>query len=267
MNEPVDTYSISAKHYDAAYAVKQDLVDIPFYVDLAKQIGGPVLEIACGTGRILLNIARAGIEIDGLDNSAPMRQVLESRLSKEPRSVREKVTLQGGDMRDFRLNKKYALAIIPFRPMQHMYTLQDQVDALATATFHLREEGKLAFDVFYPKWEAIPAGIGEEILELEWPVDSQPSKLVRRYFRKESYDKIHQTFSATFIFRTYEGGKLVLEETELFRMSYYSYPHLRALFLLAGLEPLEEYGSFANEPLDNNSEEMIFVLGRKRRSS
>jgi 2-polyprenyl-3-methyl-5-hydroxy-6-metoxy-1,4-benzoquinol methylase len=66
-----DSYGISAKHYDAAYGIfadKQILVDSPFYVDLAKRSGGPVLEIGCGTGRVLLSIAREGIEIDGVDN-------------------------------------------------------------------------------------------------------------------------------------------------------------------------------------------------------
>jgi hypothetical protein len=49
-------------------------------------------------------------------------------------------------------------------------------------------------------------------------------------------------------------------------MCYYTYPHLRALFLLAGLEPLEEYGSFAKTPLDNNSDQMIFVLSKTGRN-
>ena len=48
-----DSYAILARHYDAAYANKQFLADVPFYVELAKQSGGPVLEIACGTGRVL----------------------------------------------------------------------------------------------------------------------------------------------------------------------------------------------------------------------
>ena len=56
------SYNTSAKYYDGAYAVKADLVDLPFYVDLAKKFGGPVLEIGCGTGRVLLPIARQGIE-------------------------------------------------------------------------------------------------------------------------------------------------------------------------------------------------------------
>lgn len=83
-------YSVTAKHYDAAYAVKQDLVDLPFYLDLAKRFGGPVLELACGTGRILLSVARQGIAIDGVDNSLPMLRVL-NRTSKT--SYRKYVTV------------------------------------------------------------------------------------------------------------------------------------------------------------------------------
>jgi SAM-dependent methyltransferase len=266
MPDSADSYNISAKHYDAAYAALKTLVDLPFYLDLAKKSGGPVLELACGSGRILLNIAREGIEIDGVDNSAPMLQVLKSHLAKEPPHVRQKVTLHEGDMRHFRTSKKYALVTMPFRPMQHMFTLQDQLSALSTAAFHLQENGKIAFDVFFPKFKAIPAGIGQEMLDLEWTVDSDPPKTIRRYFRKESFDKINQTFSGTFIFRTFEAEKLIHEETEPLKMSYYTYPHLEALFLLAGLEPVEEFGSFAKAPLDNSSEQMVFVLKKSNRA-
>ncbi len=259
-----DSYDILAGHYDAAYANKQFLADIPFYVDLAKRAGGPVLEIACGTGRVLLPIARAGIAIEGVDNSSAMLGVLKASLEREPRDVRDRVTVHEGDMRRFRLGKKYPLAIIPFRPMQHMFTVRDQVDALATAAAHLEDHGKLAFDVFYPKFEMIPAGIGQEVLDLEWAVDTAGHKIVRRYFRKDSVDKIQQTFTGTFIFRTYEDGKLVLEETDPLKLCYYTYPHLRALFLLAGLEVVEEYGSFARAPLDDAATEMIFVLRNSR---
>jgi SAM-dependent methyltransferase len=229
-------------------------------VDLARKSGGPVLEIACGTGRVLLPIAREGIEIEGVDNSESMLRIVRRNLAREPREVRERVTIHKGDMRDFRLEKKFRLVTIPFRPLQHMYTVQDQVAALTTAAFHVAEGGSVAFDVFFPNFEGIPANIGKEILDLEWTVDSERRKVVRRYFRKRSYDKIQQTFSGEFVFRTYEGDNLILEETGPLKMSYYTYAHLRALFLLAGLEPVEEYGSFAREPLDNTSREMIFVL-------
>jgi SAM-dependent methyltransferase len=266
MAGPVDTYDVSAKYYDSAYAKfaeQQILIDLPFYLELARQSGGPVLEIGCGTGRVLLPIAREGIGIEGLDNSGPMLEVLRKHLADESPEVRDRVKLHEGDMRNFHLGRAFPLVTIPFRPMQHMYTLEDQLAALRTAAAHLRDDGRLAFDVFHPKFEIIPAGIGEEILELEWPAGDHPSKIVRRYFRKESYDKIAQTFSATFVFRTYYDDKLVNEETEPLKMSYYTYPQMRALFAATGLEIVEQYGSFKKTPLDNDAANMVFVLKRK----
>ncbi len=131
-----DSYYVSAKYYDAAYAKfaeQQKLVDAGFYLDLARRSGGPVLEIACGTGRILLSVARAGIAIEGVDNSAAMLGVLRGHLATEPAEVRGRVTLHAGDMRDFRLGRKFPVVTIPFRPMQHMYTHEDQAAALRTA--------------------------------------------------------------------------------------------------------------------------------------
>jgi SAM-dependent methyltransferase len=256
----VDAYHVIAKYYDGAYAAKQDLVDLPFYLDLAEQSRGPVLEVACGTGRVLLPIARKGIEICGVDNSQSMLNVLKENLAREPEEVRQRVKVEEGDMRTFRLNRKFPLVMIPFRPMQHMCTVEDQVAALKTAAAHLTESGILAFDVFYPKFDMIWAKVGEEVPEMEWASASDPTKIVRRFFRKDSIDKINQIFNFTFIFRTYQSGELIQEETEPFRLCYYTYPHLRALFHLAGLEPTAEYGSFSKTPLDNTAEQMIFLL-------
>jgi ubiquinone/menaquinone biosynthesis C-methylase UbiE len=262
MRTAVQSYRITAKHYDSAYTAKEDLVDLPFYLDLAKRSGGPVLEIACGTGRVLLTIAREGIAIDGVDTSLPMLQVLKSHIKNEPQQTRRNITLHQGDMRNFRLRKNYPLVIIPFRPLQHMYTLKDQFKALVTATFHLRKNGVLAFDVFSPKFEMLFENIGTEVFDLEW--QSNSGSVVRRYVKKNSVDKVSQTLHFTFIFRTYQREKLLREETEPFTMSYYTYPHLKALFLLAGLEPVAEYGSFAKAPLDNSAEQMIFLLKKAK---
>src|ERR1700758_2954110 len=102
-----ESYRTTAKYYDAAYVAKQDLVDAPFYVELARKHAGPVLEIGCGTGRVLLPIARVGIEIHGVDNSPAMLDVLKTRIENEPSEVRRRVLLHQGDMREFRLSGKY----------------------------------------------------------------------------------------------------------------------------------------------------------------
>jgi SAM-dependent methyltransferase len=257
-----DLYSVSAKYYDEAYATLQDLRDLQFYSEMARRTGGPVLELACGTGRVLLPIAQQGFRIDGVDGSAAMLDQLQQKLAREPQHVRELAATSLGDLRSYRSERKYALVIIPFRPLQHMYTVEDQLAALNTAAFHLAFGGLLAFDVFYPRFESLLAGVGEETLELQWTLKNNPTTTVRRYLRKESVDKINQNFSAQFIYRTYRDDKLINEETAPLKMSYYTYPHLRALFLLAGLDIVEEYGSCEKAPLDNDCKEMVFVLQR-----
>ncbi len=260
MSVTTNGYEIISKYYDSAYAKKADLTDLPFYLELAERAGGPVLEIACGIGRVMLPVARKGIEIHGVDNSAPMLAVLREHVAKEPVEVQRRVHQYEGDMRDFRLGREFPLVMIPFRPMQHMLTVDDQVSALKTAAAHLGPGGTLAFDVFYPKYEVMWEKVGEEVLELEWASPEDPSLMVRRYFKKESVDKIGQIFYFTFIFRTYRGEEMVREEREAFSLGYYTYPHLRALFRLAGLEVMEEYGSFEKAALDNDARQMIFVL-------
>jgi ubiquinone/menaquinone biosynthesis C-methylase UbiE len=88
--------------------------DVGFYVAAARESGGPVLELGCGTGRILLPTARAGIEIAGLDSSNYMLEECLRRLRAEPAQVRARASLHRGDMRDFDLGRTFRLATIPF---------------------------------------------------------------------------------------------------------------------------------------------------------
>ena len=105
MTARIDPYAVLAKYYDGAYAAVKDLIDVPFYVDVAKRIGGPVLEIGCGTGRVLLPIARAGITIHGVDSSLSMLDILHEKVEREPPDVRDRIRTHNGDMRNFRLEQ------------------------------------------------------------------------------------------------------------------------------------------------------------------
>ena len=111
MSADVESRILSAKYYDEAYAADEKLADLPFYLDLAQETHGPVLELGCGTGRILLAIARAGVAIDGVDNSVPMLNRLRRKLEFEAPD-RERVSVFEDDMRRFRSQRKYALVIL-----------------------------------------------------------------------------------------------------------------------------------------------------------
>src|ERR1051326_5853005 len=89
--------------------------DVDFYVEEAKAAGGPALEIGCGTGRILIPTARAGVTITGLDGSTEMLARARAKLAAEPAPVRQRATLVQADMRDFELGARFALITAPFR--------------------------------------------------------------------------------------------------------------------------------------------------------
>src|SRR5262245_32196169 len=117
-------YALVADLYD--YIVPyRDRADVGFFVDEAKAAGSPVVEVGCGTGRILIPTARAGLQIVGLDLSLDMLATCRRRLAAESTEVQSRVELVHADMRDFRLPQRFTLATLPFRPFQHLLTVDD----------------------------------------------------------------------------------------------------------------------------------------------
>ncbi|MGD8278709.1 MAG: class I SAM-dependent methyltransferase, partial [Gemmatimonadota bacterium] len=149
-----DGYALIADLYDEVGPYRER-PDIVFYVEAAVQAGGPVLEVGCGTGRVLIPSARAGARMVGVDLSAPMLAICRAKLRNESEEVRSAVQLVQADMREFALSRKFALATIPFRPFQHLMTTEDQLSCLATIRTHLIDGGRLILDVFNPSLDAL----------------------------------------------------------------------------------------------------------------
>lgn len=142
--------SFVAEFYDLVVPYR-DRKDVNFFVEMAQRSEGPVLEVGCGTGRVLVPTAKAGIEIVGLDASPAMLSVCRKKLSRESEFVQSKVTdLVQGDMRAFELGREFSLVTIPFRPFQHLLTVEDQLSCLLSIRRHLVAGGKLILDIFNP---------------------------------------------------------------------------------------------------------------------
>ena len=133
-----------------------------FYVGLARDCGGPVLELGCGTGRILIPTAREGIAITGVDLSTHMLHICRQKLSQETRDVQARVELFHGDITDFELDDEFKLVTIPFRPLQHLVTPREQLACLSVAHRRLGRGGRLAVDVFSPNLELLTDESGTE---------------------------------------------------------------------------------------------------------
>jgi SAM-dependent methyltransferase len=127
--------------------------DVGFYVDEALASGGPVVELAVGTGRIAVPVARAGVPVIGVDESPEMLAV--ARAFAEREGVTERVDLRRGDLREPPVTERVPLVTVPFRSLLHMVDEREKLRALTAAASLLEPGGRLVFDVFAPSDEDI----------------------------------------------------------------------------------------------------------------
>lgn len=190
-----EEYAFIADLYD--YVVPyQTRPDVDFFVDAAVEAGSPVLEVGCGTGRILIPTARAGVDIVGLDLSPHMLQVCRERLHDEPEAVRSRVQLVQADMRDFDLGQTFQLVTLPFRPFQHLITVADQLSCLQTIHRHLAADGRLILDLFNPSLEALTRdNVGEEFGDEPEFTAPDGRRVVRRHkiVARDYFNQVNQT--------------------------------------------------------------------------
>ena len=149
-----DDYAPSAQFYDYV-PFYRNRADIAFYVEEARNANGPVLEVACGSGRVLIPTARSGVSIVGLDASAEMLTKCRLSLQHEATDVQDRVTLVPGDMRDFDLRRQFGLVTIPFRAFQHLLAVEDQIACLTCVRRHIAEDGRFIVDLFNPSLEML----------------------------------------------------------------------------------------------------------------
>lgn len=190
-----EEYAFIADLYD--YVVPyQTRPDVDFFVDAAVGAGSPVLEVGCGTGRILIPTARAGVDIVGLDLSPHMLQVCRQRLRDEPEAVRSRTRLVQADMRNFDLGQAFQLVTLPFRPFQHLTTVADQLSCLQTIHRHLAADGRLILDLFNPSLEALTRdNVGEEFGDEPEFTAPDGRRVVRRHkiVSRDYFNQINQT--------------------------------------------------------------------------
>lgn len=187
-----ETHAFVAEFYDQLPG-HRDRPDVAFYLEAAREARGPVLEIGCGTGRVLIPIARERIPITGLDLSAYMLAKCRERLSSEPEEVRSCVKLVQEDMRNFRLDTTFNLVTTPFRPFQHLTTVEDQCSCLRAIHVHLNSRGRLILDIFNPWLAAIVgAPVGEEVGP-EGEFSTADGRKVVRWHKFVSKDLFNQT--------------------------------------------------------------------------
>jgi SAM-dependent methyltransferase len=260
-------YAFIADLYDHVLPYR-DRPDVTFFVEAAKESGGPVLEVGCGTGRVLIPTARAGIEIMGLDMSLYMLEVCQKRLSQEPEEVQARTQLNQADMRNFELEQSFQLVTIPFRPFQHLTTVDDQLSCLGCIHRHLAEGGRLIFDIFNPSLEALTSeNVGKEVGE-EPEFTTPDGRRVIRWHRIVSRDRFNQTNHVELIYYvTHPDGR---EErlVHAFPMRYLFRFEAEHLLVRSGFEVEHLYADFEKSPYGSEYPgDLIFVAKKVERLS
>jgi SAM-dependent methyltransferase len=225
--------------------------DIPYWHKIAREAGGPVLEAACGTGRILLRLRQAGFDADGFDGSAAMIGHLRKKAQGCGLAVRAEVA----DMRSFDMGRRYARIICAFNGFAHAETIEDQIGFLRRAFEHLGPGGAFIVHMSYPGpgyWsdpdggpylEREAEGPGGRKLQL-W--DSRTKDPVGQ--RQESMMEIREIGRS--------GRTAKVHRFSTFQRWVYRF-ELELLFRAAGFRRSEIYGGFDGGPLSSPEEQMI----------
>jgi SAM-dependent methyltransferase len=243
--------------YDHVGAYTQR-ADVAFYVDEAARAEGKILEIASGTGRVLIPIARAGKEIVGVERSREMLDRCRANAAAETPDVRDRIALHEADMRDFSLGERFALAIIPFRPMQHLTSIDDQLSCLDAVRRHLVPGGRLVFDVFNPDLGRIAAPSTQEFEDTPDTPLPDGSRF-RRTGRIVAVHRLAQVNDLELIYYVTPPNGTTERRVHAFQMRWYLRFELEHLLARAGFTIETMYGNFDRSPLVDVSPEIIVV--------
>ena len=211
--------------------------DVEFYVEEALASGGPVVELACGTGRISVPVAKAGIRVIGVDASQRMLAVAREYAAAEG----VELELQLGDMREPPVEERVPLVIIPFRSLLHMTTESDRLRALRAARELLVPGGRLVFDVFAPSREDVEDTHGRW-LEREAGI-----------FERADWDEGERTLTLSV-----RRG----EEASTMHLAWLSPPEWSLLLDRAGFDVVAQWGWFDRRAY-MGGEDVVFAAVRR----
>lgn len=259
-----DPYYRSATDYDLRYSLGSN-VDVGFWCALRERLGARrVLELGCGTGRVTLPLARAGLaagaQVVGLDLAPAMLAGARAKLATEPAAVQAAVRLVEGDMRAYALDERFDLIIVPFNTLGHLHTIDDQLACLTTARQHLAPGGHFAVEVMQPGIDELYRAVAEpDRYYVDGGVTDPASgeRLVRH--RRRRYRRDTQTAESHYLEeRLTAAGELVTQTVDL-RLHVYFPRELELLFRLAGYRIEAVYGDYAFAPFSEASHYLIVV--------
>lgn len=240
-----------ARRYDLVmgeYAVG-DMLE--FYRRQIYRYGQPVLELACGTGRLTIPLAEGGVDVVGLDISPQMLELAEMKA----RGRRLRIPFVRGDVRAFELGRKFKFIFIPAQSLSHLHKLDELESCFACVRRHLAEGGRFLIELFNPSVKLLareperhyPVGGGEYR-----EADGGGQVIVTARAR---YDAATQVSHITYYFESEKSEGEILS----FEMRQFFPQEIDALLVYNSLRIERKYGNYEEAAFDNASPKQLIV--------
>lgn len=248
-------YELLAHYYDQIHAPLT--ADLSFILSLVQEKGGPVLELGCGTGRLLIPLAEAGFRVTGVDNSPQMLSIAERHVAEKPESIRELVTLWEKDIHSLpagQLDTRYSLALLSYNTLLHFR--EGEIGSLLQGIAGLLRPGaQLFIDIENPYLLAGTDYSTEPVFETNF-IDEDTNRPVEQW-SQSSLDTTAQTLTVSWQFRAQDN----ISENPVVQVVYhYLYPHQIVLLLQqAGFQMEKMAGNYEGEPFQEESERLLLL--------
>lgn len=229
--------------------------DSGFYLQEARQSGGPVLELACGTGRLTIPIAQSGVEIVGLDLSASML----AHARTKAREAKVEIEWVQADCRQFELGRKFALIFLPFNSMQHLHDHASLEALFRCVRAHLEDNGRFIFDVFNPSIAILNRAPNDRRLEREFE-DPNGNGMIRLE-QTMHYDDASQVNRIQWYFSSSTEKDFRVEQLPL---RCFFPQELDLLVRWGGFAIKQKFGNFEHKPFARGDMKQVMVCGLER---
>ena len=252
-----------AELYDVAYE-SRSRKDLNFFLGYSKRAKGRTLELGCGTGRVLIPTAIAGCEITGLDLSPYMLKKCQDKLDRQSKKVQERVRLIQENMTNFETDEMYRLVTIPYRPFQHLISVEEQKACLNCIINHLLPHGLLVLDIFHPfppmlvPSQKYMAEV-EDLPETRLPDGSifHRTGRIANFHRDEQYNDIELIY-----YVSHSDGKTE-RLVQAFPMRYFFRYEVEHLLNICGFKVIDIFGDYDRSEFCDDSPEMLFVAEKQ----
>lgn len=249
-------YAQLARYYDLENAEFTE--DLEFWLELADDHGDPVLELGCGTGRVLLHLARRGHAVTGVDNSPEMLARLREKLKPAARHLPKPPVVIEDNLAHFRTEALCQIALMPFNTFMHLLTPEAQTATLRNIRRHVVEGAPLVLDLVNPVEAYASAEQGLTLERTFAHLEGQTERTVQQ-FSQYQVDRATQLARVTWLYDSV-GPEGDVRRTIVPLTLRYTFPgEMRLLLEKGGFALTHLWGDYDHSPFSESAPRMIVM--------